>query len=228
MTTNTRLMILREFRKMLMEQGYEKTTIRGLGDACGIPHGNIRFYFNKKEYLLIDLLNETFSTASDIIAKSVNWPKDSDSFFKLIIINMLVVYLISRDESSYRLMAEISDIMPALTSRVRVFRTSVQNVMRIMKFPVSDINIRNFSIAAMHTFHALLSDSYHSDLPLNYHNIFVVLGHTFGILELPETEEYIEKARIFFRQMDKKQFEQKYYIALNPTIIRDNENAAEI
>jgi AcrR family transcriptional regulator len=48
--------------KVFAEQGFERTTIRGIAKAGGISAASIYYYFDSKEELLYQVLNETMST----------------------------------------------------------------------------------------------------------------------------------------------------------------------
>jgi len=53
--------------KVFAEQGFDRTTIRGIAKAGGISAASIYYYFDSKEELLYQVLNETMSTGLELM-----------------------------------------------------------------------------------------------------------------------------------------------------------------
>lgn len=53
--------------KVFAEQGFDRTTIRGIAKAGGISAASIYYYFDSKEELLYQILDETMSTGLELI-----------------------------------------------------------------------------------------------------------------------------------------------------------------
>ena len=53
--------------KVFAEQGFERTTIRGIAKAGGISAASVYYYFDSKEELLYQILDETMSTGLKLI-----------------------------------------------------------------------------------------------------------------------------------------------------------------
>lgn len=69
MIKNIRDRIIQESEKLFRSQGYEKTSMRQIADACSISVGNLCYYFSKKEDLIMlhhnVLLDQFFSQLPD-------------------------------------------------------------------------------------------------------------------------------------------------------------------
>ena len=57
---NTRLQIIQHAAKCFIEDGYSKTTVKGIAKDLDLSPGNITFYFPSKEHMLAVLVDELF------------------------------------------------------------------------------------------------------------------------------------------------------------------------
>ena len=57
---NTRLQIIQYAAKCFIEEGYSKTTVKGIANELDLSPGNITFYFPSKEHMLAILVDELF------------------------------------------------------------------------------------------------------------------------------------------------------------------------
>lgn len=48
-------LVIREASSLFLKQGYTKTTIRQIADACNLGRGHLYYYFKKKEDIVLDL-----------------------------------------------------------------------------------------------------------------------------------------------------------------------------
>ena len=55
---NIREQLLREAKRQLMEQGYGKTTIRSVANACNLGTGTVYNYFKSKDMLVATFMAE--------------------------------------------------------------------------------------------------------------------------------------------------------------------------
>ena len=53
----TKLEIIRVASRKFLEEGYSKTTIRGICNELGISPGHLMFYFPSKEHLLAEVVD---------------------------------------------------------------------------------------------------------------------------------------------------------------------------
>lgn len=63
--------ILQAAAKLFRENGFEKTTVRQLGEKVGIQSGSLFHYFKSKEEILIAMIEETIAENKKLLLESI-------------------------------------------------------------------------------------------------------------------------------------------------------------
>ncbi|NLW78207.1 MAG: TetR/AcrR family transcriptional regulator [Ruminococcaceae bacterium] len=108
--------ILAHFSRLCIEQGYSKTTMRQLAEACGMSRGHIAFYYKRKDDLLLALIDAFSAQVDALVAGAGDTVPDPATRFFLR--HLVQYYLVSVTSEAYQVMAELADRPDYLDSRV--------------------------------------------------------------------------------------------------------------
>ena len=73
---NIKEQLLKEARKQIAEQGYGKTTIRSVANACNLGVGTVYNYFESKDVLIATFMAEDWNACVEVIkSQSANDPE---------------------------------------------------------------------------------------------------------------------------------------------------------
>lgn len=162
--------IMQAFSRLLVQQGYSRTTMRQLALACSMSRGHIAFYYKRKDDLLLALI-DFFSHRTDAMAAG-SAPQDAGARFFLRY--LLQYYLIAQTPAAYHVMAELSDRAAYLDKRVERAYTGLLEVLAPLEVPVSKPEVFIGCLCAIRSIYPLAKYWLHTKKALNYQRLFQI------------------------------------------------------
>ena len=103
---NTRDYILEKSSDFFLKNGYNKTSMRQISNACGISVGNLTHYFPKKEALIMELHNKMMESYISRLPQMIY----EDPWIGYIAVEFSFLSQVASDDLCRRLYIELIDI----------------------------------------------------------------------------------------------------------------------
>lgn len=137
-----RNIIILKASKLFIEQGYTKTTIRQIAQACNLGRGHLYYYFNKKEdivlYLYKNLIEKIYSQTRKINSNYLN------PILRYAITQYIYIKTIATNISLFRVYIEASEIDSVRKEYLKTLEDILKSNLRELNF---DFNEKDISLS---------------------------------------------------------------------------------
>lgn len=206
---STRDILLKEFAHLCFEQGYEKTTMRQLGERCGMSNGNINYYFSKKSDMAIALFKIFSSNVNLVIEKVIGIPENCVTGFFLHF--LMESFLVSHSPVINRLSSDMGNNAEYVESRVKLLYKVWACILDTAQIDFNKEMTRVGCICAGHSIYAMLNYWHVQNQAIDYQKFYQVF-HEILLWQsgLPQLREYPKEAMRLFDTADKSQIIREY------------------
>lgn len=192
--------IIYEFRKLVLEQGYNNTTLRQLSNACGMSQGHLAFYFKKKEEIMIAHISRFVYQAQSVLNKCESL--NDDDFLHFSALPLFCLYVTSRRKEVYSYMAEMSQNNIYLNWRIGFTYDAAMPVF-VEKGICNQNDLLKAAIVSTYGLYGLIHQCYSSEEALDYISYFIVhMKGFFAQIGFAQGDLYIDKAVKVFVSLD--------------------------
>lgn len=164
--------VMARFSLLCMQQGYSKTTMRQLAQACGMSRGHIAFYYKTKADLLLALINAFSAQVDALIAGAQNPPAHAATRFFLR--HLVLYYLIGSVDESYSIMAELADRADYLDKRVERAYNDLMAATTCLQPAVAKEEVFVGCLCAIRSIYPLIKYWRYKQWPLDHLRLFQV------------------------------------------------------
>lgn len=179
--------IIKEASKLFIQQGYTKTTIRQIADACNLGRGHLYYYFKKKEdivlYLYKNLIEQIYAYISKSAYESIN------PLVSYAITQSIYIKVIATNQDLFRMYIEASEIDSVRKEYLKTLKEILDKNLEQFNysFTLKDINLSIIIGSAGED--ELLRRFYKEDIPLSLDEIIESTIKTrLLLLNIPQDE----------------------------------------
>ncbi len=193
--------ISNEFYKLICKQGYHKTSMRQLSEACGISKGHIGFYYGKKEDIMVSICKIQLSKAYKLISLCAEIP--DDKLLKLLNYIIFVFYMVSKRKVIYRLVSDMSTNNEFLKWRTETFCKYLYEAYLERGVETDVDELSNLCTFFVYGTYGYIHEEYIRGNIINYCNSFSMFIRTLIMhLDPLESLDYINKALRIFETLE--------------------------
>lgn len=136
--------VIKEASRLFMEQGYTKTTIRQIAEACNLGRGHLYYYFRKKEDIVLDLYKKLIEGIYSYIKNAQ--VKSPNQLLNYAITQYIYIKVIATNKDLFRMYIEASKVDVLRKAYLEIVKEILQERLTDMsykgeQFTQKDVNL---------------------------------------------------------------------------------------
>jgi AcrR family transcriptional regulator len=190
--------------KLFMESGYNKTTTRQIAARAGISRGNLQYYFNKKEDLLLYLFKDLSDSIRDSLS-SLSWLDFANAapLLKYAADERLFLETLNQSDGLFRVFTEAANIEKLRSEYTKISQAAFLEVIGPFRKNFSQKRIKIAGLIAKSSEMELLNRYYRKRIDLSIQEIGSWLIDSMLLLlgvKKKETENIIQNSLLIIQK----------------------------
>ncbi|MBC8631743.1 TetR/AcrR family transcriptional regulator [[Eubacterium] tenue] len=166
---NIRNLIIQKASALFLKQGYTKTTIRQIADACNLGRGHLYYYFKKKEEIVLYLYKNLIEKIYAYIIDHPN--KYIDPLLSYAITQYIYIKVIATNDDFFRMYIEASEIYSIRKEYLKTLSDILNSNLKKLDYDFKKQDINLSLIIGSAGEDTLLRRFYKKDIDLNLDEI---------------------------------------------------------